>query len=106
MYRVEFRFDHEVQRVSNEVTIPQNNKVLQSKLLLENGKGSYNGKSMHSEPSLSKTYYTYMIQQTSDFETSLYDHDRDIVMKGTKQRAKFSSSHYDSDRKMAQIGAL
>ena len=36
---------------------------------------------MHSEPSLSTMYNKYMIQQTSDNEKSMYDHDKDIVAK-------------------------
>ena len=145
MYRVAFKFNHEVQRVNNELTIPQNKKALQSKLLLENGKGSYNGKSMqninhayapmdrkrammnsdlevmpngrlniaksptnsvsmtqlyrdkqmsgavpmHSEPSLSTMYYSYMIQQTSDFEKSIHDFAEILLLKGKNRELSF-----------------
>ena len=44
MYRVAFKFNHKVPNTNNELTIPQNKKALDKKLLLENGKGSYNGK--------------------------------------------------------------
>ena len=46
MYRVAFKFNAKVPSVNNELTIPQNKRSLDKKLLFENGKGSYNGKEM------------------------------------------------------------
>ena len=46
MYRVAFKFNNKVPNTNNELTIPQNKRALDKKLLFENGKGSYNGKEM------------------------------------------------------------
>ena len=46
MYHVSFKFNHNTPSVNNELTIPQNKKALDKKMLFENGKGSYNGKEM------------------------------------------------------------
>ena len=36
----------------------------------------------------------------------MYDHNRDILAKGKKLRAKFKGIRYSEDRKMAQLGVL
>ena len=46
MYRVAFKFNNKVPNTNNELSIPQNKRTLDKKLLFENGKGSYNGKEM------------------------------------------------------------
>ena len=61
---------------------------------------------MHSEPGLSSMYYTYMIQQSSDCEKQMYDHDSTVVVKGKKSKAKFQGLRWHPDRQLTRIGAM
>ena len=84
---IAFKFNHKVQRVNNELTIPQNKRAMMNTDIdaIPNGRlhvakaptnsvsmtQLYNQKQltgavpMHSEPTLATMYYTYMIQQPS-----------------------------------------
>ena len=83
MYRVAFKFNNKVPSTNNELTIPQNKKVLDKKLLFENGKGSYNGKEIQN---INHAF------APMDHKRALMNTDRDTMPNGRLTTSKGSTN--------------